>query len=156
MSQLSFPDGIFDLIWSEGAIYLMGMENGLKRWNNFSKPDGFIAFSEISWFLDNPPDELSKYWKVNYPPLKSISQNLESIKNLGFTILDHFSLPENNWIDNYYSPLLEKIKHLQESHDIDENMEETINETYTEFELYRKYSKWYGYEFYIVQKTNKK
>jgi ubiquinone/menaquinone biosynthesis C-methylase UbiE len=151
MRQLSFPEETFDLIWSEGAIYLMGMENGLKLWKNFLKHTGFIVFSEISWFLENPPHEIFKFWRANYPAIKSISQNLDTIKTLGFTIVDHFSLPDDTWMENYYAPLLNRITDIQQSANISTSMQEVIDETLLEVELYRKYSTWYGYEFYIIQ-----
>src|SRR6056297_2130329 len=48
MDQLSFMAEEFDMIWSEGAIYNIGFENGLKKWNTFLKPGGFLAISEIT------------------------------------------------------------------------------------------------------------
>ncbi len=32
MDALPFADGQFDLLWSEGAIYNIGFENGIQRW----------------------------------------------------------------------------------------------------------------------------
>jgi len=153
MQKLSFPKSTFDIIWSEGAIYLMGMENGLNLWKNFLTHRGFIVFSEISWFRDDPPEKVFRFWKENYPPLKTISQNIKSIEEIGFKVTDHFSLPVTAWWQNYYHPLLERIKSIQIMPDIDKDMQEVIDETYEEVELFRDYSDWYGYEFYIMQST---
>ncbi len=35
MKYLKFEDSTFDLIWSEGAIYIMGFQKGLVAWNRF-------------------------------------------------------------------------------------------------------------------------
>jgi ubiquinone/menaquinone biosynthesis C-methylase UbiE len=151
MSDLTFPDSSIDLLWSEGAIYITGMENGLRSWRRFLIPNGYIVFSEISWFKDNPPDPLLQYWKQNYPALKTIEQNLKSIRSIGYKVIDHFSLPTENWWDNYYNPLIQKIDALQKQSDLSEEMQKVINESDQEMDLFRKYSDWYGYEFYIVQ-----
>jgi ubiquinone/menaquinone biosynthesis C-methylase UbiE len=151
MQNLSFPKSSFNLIWSEGAIYLMGMENGLKLWKNFLADSGFIAFSEISWFRDDPPEKLSRFWNANYPQLNTISQNLESIEKIGYKIIDHFSLSDDTWWENYYHPLLRKIEKIQHIPTMPQDMQEVIDETYEEIEIFREFSDWYGYEFYIIQ-----
>src|SRR5512143_1497178 len=35
MFELPFEDAAFDLIWSEGAIYQMGFDHGLRSWRRF-------------------------------------------------------------------------------------------------------------------------
>jgi len=151
MKDLAFPQNTYDLIWSEGAIYLIGMENGLRFWMQFLKKKGFIVFSEISWFKDNPPQALSKFWAINYPQLKSVAKNITQIQNIGFRVIDHFPLPLNAWWDNYYNPLMDKIDDIQQKSGIQKDMQVIIDETVEEIELFREYSEWYGYEFYIVQ-----
>ena len=54
MEALSFDNESFDLIWSEGAIYLLGFEHGLKSWRRFVKPGGFVAVSECTWLTATP------------------------------------------------------------------------------------------------------
>jgi hypothetical protein len=129
----------------------MGMENGLKLWKNFLADSGFIAFSEISWFRDDPPEKLSRFWNANYPQLNTISQNLESIEKIGYKIIDHFSLSDDTWWENYYHPLLRKIEKIQHIPTMPQDMQEVIDETYEEIEIFREFSDWYGYEFYIIQ-----
>ena len=43
MMALDLPDETFDLIWSEGAIYVMGFEQGLRAWKRLLKPGGAIT-----------------------------------------------------------------------------------------------------------------
>ncbi|KZN47761.1 hypothetical protein N482_09045 [Pseudoalteromonas luteoviolacea NCIMB 1942] len=31
MTELDYPNEYFDLIWSEGSAYIMGVENALRR-----------------------------------------------------------------------------------------------------------------------------
>lgn len=48
MLQLSFPPESFDLIWSEGAIYIMGFGNGLTAWKPLLRRGGYVVVSELS------------------------------------------------------------------------------------------------------------
>ena len=42
MEHLPFGKEEFDLIWSEGAIYNIGFQRGLKEWREYIKPGGYI------------------------------------------------------------------------------------------------------------------
>ena len=66
MDALPFPDGSYDVIWSEGAIYNLGFENGLKSIKDFVKPGGYVAVSEAIWLKNNPPAPVEKVWEA-YP-----------------------------------------------------------------------------------------
>ena len=62
MNALPFADGAFDLLWSEGALYIIGFDAGLATWRWLLKPGGYLVVSEASWFRPNPPDELAEFW----------------------------------------------------------------------------------------------
>ena len=109
MSNLSLEPNSFDLIWSEGAIYNIGFENGLRLWRPLLKPNGYIAVTEISWLKENLPKELHDFWNKAYPEVKHITNNLEIIKYCGYKILSNFTLPESDWW-NYYNPITAKLE----------------------------------------------
>tara|TARA_Y100001960_G_C14603641_1_gene792095 strand:- start:703 stop:975 length:273 start_codon:yes stop_codon:yes gene_type:complete len=69
MDDLPFAESSFDLIWSEGAIYNIGFENGIKQFKKFLKDDGVLAVSEITWLTAQRPDEITQYWETNYPEI---------------------------------------------------------------------------------------
>ena len=58
MEALPFEDGSLDAIWSEGAIYNIGFEEGVRSWRRFLKPGGILAASEITWLSATRPQEL--------------------------------------------------------------------------------------------------
>ena len=72
MEDLSFRDEALDLIWSEGAIYNIGFERGLKEWRKFLKTGGHIAVSEVSWFTKERPSEIHEFWMDAYPEIDTI------------------------------------------------------------------------------------
>lgn len=55
MDALSFGEASLDAIWSEGAIYNIGFEKGVRAWRKFLKPLGVLVVSELTWFTSNRP-----------------------------------------------------------------------------------------------------
>jgi ubiquinone/menaquinone biosynthesis C-methylase UbiE len=150
MSKLNFEPNSFDLIWSEGAIYNIGFENGLRLWKPLLKSNGYIAVTEISWLKETPPKELQDFWLEAYPKMKYIENNLEIIKKCGYKSINNFTLPESDWW-NYYTPILEKINLLKEKYKNKKQVLETIDLELKEIDIYKRYCEYYGYEFYIMQ-----
>jgi ubiquinone/menaquinone biosynthesis C-methylase UbiE len=62
MFSLDFTEEIFDVIWSEGAVYIYGFEKALQDWQRFLKIEGYFVVSEVSWLDSNPPSELREFW----------------------------------------------------------------------------------------------
>ena len=62
MLALNYEDGSFDLIWSEGAIFVIGFEKGLREWRNLLTNKGYIVVSELSWLKPDPPEEVRKFF----------------------------------------------------------------------------------------------
>ncbi len=153
MMDLPFSEEQFDIIWSEGAIYIMGFKKGLQEWKKFLKPQGYIVVSEISWLRRDIPDEIYCFWKSAYPEITTISQNMRIIEENGYKPLGHLILPEQGWLDNYYLPL-KKIKKefLQQFSEFDEAKHLINNEFEMEIKLYKKYKDYYSYVFYIMEK----
>lgn len=104
MKQMAFSDASFDVIWSEGAIYNLGFENGLKKVKNFLKPGGYVAVSEVVWLKPNPPTSVVEFWK-QYPEIDSVENKLAVIDLLGYEQVGHFVLPESTWTTDYYDPM---------------------------------------------------
>jgi SAM-dependent methyltransferase len=151
MDALNFPPASFDLIWSEGAIYIMGFENGLRNWKKLLKPGGYVAVTEATWLEDNPPQEVRDFWDECYPAMLSIEGNLKIIKRLGYRLLDYFVLPDLCWRENYYQPLEKRIATLREKHQNDPEWVAQLDTNSYEIEIFEKYSAWYGYVFYVMQ-----
>ena len=105
MGDLQLPDHQFDIIWSEGAIFVIGFDKGLREWKRLLKPGGYIAVTEAAWLKPDPPADLFEFWNREYPAIRSVSQNLKAIADEGYSIVGHFTLPDSSWWDGYYTPL---------------------------------------------------
>jgi ubiquinone/menaquinone biosynthesis C-methylase UbiE len=152
MSALDFLNTSFDIIWAEGSIYIIGFENGLKQWKPLLKEKGYLVASEITWLEPNAPTELKEFWHMGYPAMQDIESNLKIIQKSGYKIVDHFVLPESSWWNQYYQPIEKKLQDLRQHYQNDAEALEVIDMEQSEIDLYRKYSKYYGYLFYIMQK----
>lgn len=153
MLEMDFPPGSFDLIWAEGSIYFMGFENGLKTIKPLLKPRSYVSVSEANWFKPNPPAEIAKIWEEEYPDIKTIDQTKSVINDCGYKLLDHFKLPESDWW-NFYKPMERRINTLKNKYIDDEKILAELSVIYKEIEDYRRFSDWYGYTFYIMEKRD--
>jgi SAM-dependent methyltransferase len=149
MGALDLPQGSIDLLWSEGAIYLLGFEAGLRLWRPWLAPGGLVAVTECSWLGATRSEELTGFWREAYPAMGSVADNLARAGRAGFEVCDWFALPPSAWWDDYYTPLLQRIRNL--APDADPAQAAVIAETEREIDLYRRYHEAYGYVFYLMR-----
>ena len=76
MSDLKFPHDSLDLIWSEGAIYIIEFEHGINYWKKFLKTGGIMAVTEVIWTEDDPPQQIKHFWESEYPFISGIEKKL--------------------------------------------------------------------------------
>ena len=150
MAAPGVPAGSIDLMWSEGALYLLGFEAGLRLWRPLLAPAGCLAVSECSWLSANPPPAAVEFFRQGYPGMAGIEQNLERARAAGYDVIGHFALPPEAWWDEYYTPLEARIAHL--APDADPELAAVLDETRREIELYRSHGETYGYVFYLLRR----
>ncbi len=151
MSALGFPDASFDLIWSEGAIYIMGFAEGLRAWKRLLNRNGAIAVTEIAWLVPKIPEEAARFWAQGYPAMTDVATNLRTLESVGYAPIDHFVLPESAWWDHYYTPLAQRIDALERQYRKDLEAMAFLDGERAEIALYRTYSASYGYVFYVAR-----
>jgi cyclopropane fatty-acyl-phospholipid synthase-like methyltransferase len=151
MRDFTMRETVFDLIWSEGALFVMGFLEGLAACRKLLMPDGLMVASELTWFRPNPPAECREFFEGVYPPMADKAANLMAIEKCGYKILDHFELPESSWLETYYRPIEDRLRSLQKSYAADRAGSEVIDFIRKEIDIYRKYSDWYGYVFYLMR-----
>ncbi len=152
MTEMGFQGKTFDLVWSEGALYIMGFENALNSCRFLLKPGGFLAASELCWFRDDPPDEARAFFRMCYPEMKTVTDNVQLINSSGYLLLGHFDLPDRDWWDDYYTPMSKLLPALREKYSTLPEALAVLDENEEEMEIHRKYSEWYGYEFFISRR----
>ena len=149
MEELPFQNNELDLIWSEGAIYNIGFERGLKEWRKYIKQGGYIAVSEASWFTVERPAEIQEFWQVAYPEIDTIPNKVSQMQKAGYIPVATFILPENCWTEHFYAPLVASQEAFLKKYAGNTTVEEFIASERYETSLYHKYKAYYGYVFYI-------
>ncbi len=152
MDNLAFEEAELDLIWSEGAIYNIGFENGINYWKKFLKKGGFLAVTEASWFTDERPKEIHDFWTEAYPEIDTIPNKSRQLEQSGYELITHFQLPENCWTDNFYTLQKNRQEDFLKKYNGNTTAEELIRNQSHEAQLYQKYKEFYGYAFYIARK----
>ena len=154
MLEMDFAENTFDIIWSEGALYFMGFQNGLRRCHQLLKNNGFLAVTEIAYLVSNPPPPLVQFFEREYPDIQTVKDRLALIQNEGFRLISHFTLPESSWLDSFYLPMEAEINRLNNKYQGNAIALSIFEEMENEINLYKECSEFYGYEFFIMQSIN--
>ncbi len=153
MEDLPFQEEELDLIWSEGAIDNIGFEKGLTYWNGFLKKGGYVAVTAPCWLTNNHPAEIETFWTDAGSGLDTIGNSISILQKAGYAFVAAFTLPETCWTDNYFIPRTAAENALRDKYPASKTVAESIENSTYERELYAKYSRYYGYVFYIGQKV---
>lgn len=133
MLSMDFADESFDIIWSEGSIYAIGFEKGLREWKRFLKPGGFIVIH----------DEQG-----------NVSKKLKLIYSYGYELLGTFMLSKEIWWTEYFSPLEKLVKKfLREYADNAEILEE-LKPAQEELDMFRKNPARNSSVYFVMKKKN--
>ncbi len=152
MEKLPFDSEEFDIIWSEGAIYIMGFEAGIKSWQEYLKPGGYIALSEITWLTSSRPEEIEEYWDNEYPEIDTASNKIRILEENNFSPVGYFVLSEESWMENYYKPMEERFDDFLSKYNNSETAKNLVKFEKEEIKKYKKYKIYLSYGFYIAKK----
>jgi SAM-dependent methyltransferase len=163
MAALTPEAGLYDLVWSEGALNLMGFSegaldpdgfrDGLKLCHRLLEPGGGLGISELCWFKPDPPPECRKFFEMGYPAMAGVEANLELMASCGFEVIGHFPLPESAWWESYLNPLGGRLASLRDRYAGDQEKRDFIESIQVEIDLYRGHSSWYGLEFFMMRRS---
>ncbi|MHA1471957.1 MAG: class I SAM-dependent methyltransferase [Promethearchaeota archaeon] len=129
--NIKFPDNSFDIIWAEGSITSLGVEKSLRGWNSILKPKGFMVIH----------DEIKHFFKKR-----------DKVASCGYKMIEHFSLPEEAWWEEYYRPLEIKVKKLYKKYSNDPAALKVLNLHQTEIDIVKASPKSFQSVFCIMQK----
>jgi SAM-dependent methyltransferase len=153
MDDLSFADHSLDLMWSEGAIYNIGFERGIRAWRRFLKPGGVLAVSEITWLTASRPAEIQAYWEEEYPEIDTAAAKMHQLEQNGYEPVGYFTLPARCWLAHYYRPLQAGFAAFLERHGDSPAAREIAAAEAREIELYETYGGYYSYGFYMGRRV---
>ena len=151
MRRLDFADGSFDLIWCEGAIYNVGVAEGLRDWRRLLPRGGHVALTEVCWKKPNPPAVCAAFWDREYPAIRDASVLLKTIDDCGYETVGHFPLPASAWWDDYYRPLQQNVNAFRERYPAAPDARELADQCQREIDVRHAYREFYGYDFFVMR-----
>jgi SAM-dependent methyltransferase len=155
MARPELPLGSFDLIWSEGALYNIGLRNALHVCHGLLRPDGYLAFTDAVWRKENPPPAVKACFDQDYPTMGRLDDDLAAIQDCGFELVGHFTLPDEAWWDDFYTPMEARIAELRGKYVNDVEASDILDRLAEEPEIHRRYSGSYAYEFFVARRSSR-
>lgn len=152
MIDMPFDEESFDLLWAEGSIFIIGLERGLKEFRSYLRPGGYLAFTELCWFVDDPPTEVRTYFDSVYPEIRPADEVRRMAAASGYRMIESFNLPDSAWWDDYYTPMLQRMDELEVRNAGVAEAEAVYAHCRAEIEMFRQHSKSYGYTFFVLQR----
>jgi len=151
MERLDVRPGSQDLVWAEGSVFIMGFGAGLRTWKPLLAPGGVLALSEACWLTEDRPAECVEYWAQNYPAMGTVEDLRAICADEGYRVLDSFTLPERDWLEEFYLPLEGRLVRMREKYKGDPEALEVVESSQTELDFYKKYSNVWGYLFLVLE-----
>ncbi len=152
MARPPLQPASLDLVWSEGALYSIGMQKALRVCRDLLRPGGYLAFTDAVWRRENPPQEVKAAFDLDYPTMGWLVDELATIRHGGFELVGHFTLPDEAWWGDFYTPMEQRIAELRGKFANDAEASAILGQLAEEPEMHRRYSGFYAYEFFVVRR----
>lgn len=124
--------GQYDLIWCTGAIYFLGVTEGLRGWRDALTTNGAVAFSEPV-LLGPEDDTVTAFWE-EYTAITDLDGITARIDAAEFDVVDHRVIVGSPW-EQYYTPLADHIARLRAEDE--PNLREAVLAVEREIALWR-------------------
>lgn len=154
MRALGLPPASFDLVWSEGAIFVLGFERGLRELRPLLRGPGVVVLTEAAWLRprEEVPPEVLAFWDEAYPAMTDVAGNLALARQAGYAVLDHFPLPAEGWAA-YVDPLERRVNEVLAEHPGNAAAEDAARRMRREAAMFRENLRWFGYEFFLLRRS---
>ena len=108
--DMAMLTGPYDLIWCAGALYFLGVTEGLRGWRNALVPGGAVAFSEPC-LLARPSNAARAFW-AEYPAITDVAGIRARVSAAGYRVLGEQMQIGDAW-EAYYIPIAKRIARLR-------------------------------------------
>ncbi|MGY1639556.1 class I SAM-dependent methyltransferase [Geodermatophilus sp. SYSU D00703] len=148
MTALPHADGAFDLLWCEGAAYLMGVDAALRDWRRLLRPGGVLVLTDAVWTTGHPSPDTRAFWAA-YPAMRDAAGTEAAARSAGWDVVATHLLPDSDWEDEYHHPLEAAIAAWP---DPDEATAAALAEARREIDLRRARGGEYGYAGFVLRR----
>jgi len=115
--DMELPDESFDIVWSEGSIFVIGFRKGLQEWKRLIRPGGFM---------------------VVHDEMGNVKEKLEQISSCGYELLGYFMLDTDVWWKEYFAPLEKLVTETKTKYADDREVLKALNQAQSELDFFRK------------------
>lgn len=150
MARLPYPPQSFDLLWCEGAAYIVGFDAALAAWKRLLRPGGVLALTEPVWLTDDPPAPVTACW-AEYPAMEDVASARRRAIAHGYDLLGDFVLSDAAWWTHYYGPLEIRLEAAMRGFAGVPVAEAVLAEIRGEIECRRASPDAYGYLFLVLR-----
>jgi hypothetical protein len=146
MERLSGP---YDLIWSAGAVYFLGVARALNAWRGALTDEGAVAFSHPCLFTDAPSKAALAFWEAEPGGIETEPTTRAEIAAVGWRVLAARPLSDAAWAA-YYDPLLARCDALDAA-GVSVSVATAIAAARKEAADWRMVARETGYMLYVVR-----
>ncbi len=133
--DMAHISGFYDLIWCAGALYFLGVTEGLRAWRNALAAGGAVAFSEPVLDAD-APRAARDFW-ADYPAVSDLDGITARVAAAGYEVLAHRRITGTAWA-SYYAELGGRIAALRPDAEADADLAEALEAASREIALWRQ------------------
>lgn len=151
MGDLDLPARSFDLIWSEGAVYNVGFEAALQHWRRLLSGQGWVVVTECCWLTPDPTPECARFWADEYPEMPTVDDCLAAADRSGYMAINHFTLPDSDWMERYYAPMEDRLAWFQKEYGTIRDARAVIEMCTKEIDIRRRFASEYGYVCFVLR-----
>lgn len=132
LAEMKFPAESFDVIWSEGSIWVVGFKRGLEEWKRILRLGGFLAVH------DEQGD---------------IPKKLKEVSACGYELVGWFAVSKDAWREGYCAPLEKLIEETTTRRVTEPKVLEALRAAQREIEWFKKYPDRSSSVFFVMKKT---
>jgi SAM-dependent methyltransferase len=148
MASPPLAAGSLDLVWCDSAIYNIGREPALDAWRELLKPAGLIAFSDVTWAIEDPPAPAAAFWAGEYPAMTTIAGVERDIEAADFALVATHRSPGTDW-QTYYAPLRQRLSTLRP--EATATLDKVLDAMAREIVIFDRHGDSYASVFFIVR-----
>ncbi|MBK5927289.1 MerR family transcriptional regulator [Rhodobaculum claviforme] len=148
MAAIRAPEPPWDVIWSEGSAYILGVEKALADWRALLRPGGVLVFSDMVWRTDKADDEVRAFWAAEYPAMATPATRVAQSKRAGYRVLGHFDIGREG-METYYRPLAARLAALEP----DLAGSRVLDDLRREIAVFETGRGQFGYEMFVLERV---
>lgn len=132
--------------------YNIGLRDALRVCLGLLRPGGYLAFTDAIWRRENPPPAVKAVFDMDYPTMGWLDDGIAAIQDCGFELVGHFTLPDEAWWGDFYTPMETRITELRSKYAGDAEALAILDQLAEEPLMHRRYSDFYAYEFFVARR----